>query len=259
MPSRNIQNAAVRSTEGQVAGRKLSPAQATRGESNQAPRRRGRPVGSQNKPKGLLPKELASAVLLEMKGSLPEEHFEYMKGVIKEGKSISTKTELDTLILLLSRNLIPALVLEGKVDTEEERKSGSEFFDDDDDGDPTESQAEKAVNKALKMPLFRKDVTERLKVVQGLLSLRNQVEKREAESGNKNEPVIRIVAGRGIDAERLRILVGVERTPVDRNPDGNGQSADEAGTISGTVLERSELLPTGEQGSPDRVLDGDSG
>jgi hypothetical protein len=246
MPN-SIQNAPAKSTEGQKAGQPLTGQQKQRGASNQAGNRRGRPPGSKNKPKGIMPVELADTILLHMQGMLPPEHFDYMKGVIREGKAISTKTELDTLIILLSRNLFPALVLEAIPGGGEEE-----------DTDESVSKAEKAVNKALKMPIFRKDVTERLKVLQSLLALKNQLEKRETESRDEDKPIIRIAAGRGIDGERVRLLIGIESSPVAGNSDGNGQPADEAGTVPDQVPERPELLPTSEQGPSDRVLDGDS-
>ncbi len=236
------QNAAVRPTEG---------SKPTTSGSQRS--RAGRPKGSKNKPKGILPTELANAILFQMEGMLPKEHFEYMKGVIRDGKAISTKTELDTLILLLSRNLYPALVME---QMPEANKPEEDFFA---DPDAPRSTAEQVVENELKMPVFRKDVTERLKVLQGLLSLRNQVEKRDSDAVGTEKPILAIVGKRGFESERLRILVGVESGPVAGNPDGTGWPADEARTVSDQVPERQVLLPDGEQGEADRVLDGDRG
>lgn len=254
MPSKNVQNAPARPREGGfVAGRPLTPSQKTRGESNQAPRRRGRPVGSKNKPKGILPTELANDILLQMQSMLPPEHFEYMRGVIREGKSISTKQELDTLILILNRNLLPALVAESML-----TDASAQQDDDPDDffNDSGEEKPEKKEPK-IKMPVFRKDVTERLKVIQGLLALRNQVEKRDADNRDEDKPIISLFARRGGNAERLRVLIGVESSPMVGDSDGNGQSADSPRTVSDQVSERPELLPSGEQGAPDWLFDGD--
>lgn len=251
MPDSRPQLAGVRSTEGSRAGQKR-PGSA----SAQGPKKpRGRPPGSPNRPKSLLPANVADQILLQMKDMLPREHFDYMKGVIKDGKAISTKTELDALILLLSRNLYPALVMEQV--TVEEGDKGDDFFkEDEDDG---RSTAEQVVDKKLKMPVFRKDVTERLKVLQGLLSLRNQVEKRDADDATDGkEQVLRIVAGRGIDTDRLRVLVGIESGSVAGNSDGVGRP-DQARTVSDQVPERQELLPSSVEGEADWVLDGDSG
>ena len=247
---RNIQNAVQRQSEGQRTG--VVPA----GSHSQAAKKAGRPKGAKNKPKGIMPTEMADAILLQMKDMLPEEHFLYLKGVIREGKAISTKTELDTLILLLSRNLYPALIAEQTPGKPE--KPVEDFFDDEeDDDDPTQSSAEKVASK-IKMPVFRKDVTERLKVLQGLLSLRNQVEKRDSDSKVEEKPVLRIFAGRGIDPGRLRVLVGIESSPVVGDADGVGEPSPEARTVSDQVPERPELLSSGEQGSPDRIQSGDS-
>jgi len=187
------QNAGARSTEGSREGA------VSRG-------KRGRPQGSSNKPKSLVPKELANEMLLAMKDQLPPEHFEYMRGVILQGKTISTKSELDTLVLLLSRNLYPALVGEMKQD------------------DPLEE------------PKFRKDVTERLKVLNSLLGLRNQIDKRDDNVDDGSEPLLRIYANRGIDPDRLRILIGYSEQPrvIEGNAYDSG-SEDPVGSESSTV------------------------
>src|SRR3712207_1961105 len=103
-------------------------------------RKGGRPKGSKNKPKGILPPEVANEMLLKMKSMLPEEHFEYMKSVIRDGKAVSLRHEVDALLLILSRNLLPALVSE----------SG-----------PLQDEA----------PELRRDVTERLKAITSLMNL----------------------------------------------------------------------------------------
>jgi hypothetical protein len=239
---RNSGTAAARTTEGTRPG-STAPG---------SMRKPGRPKGAKNKPKGLLPAEMANSILLQMKDMLPPEHFEYMKSVVRDGKAIAVKNELDVLILLLSRNLYPALVMEQQSSVEEE-ESVDDFFDNDEDA------PDKPKESKIKMPVFRKDVTERLKVLQGLLSLRNQVEKRDSDSKNDEKQILRIVGGRGIDPGRLRILVGVESSAVVGDADGTGQQANDPRTVSGEIPERSVVLPSGEQESPDRVLDGDSG
>lgn len=236
---KSVQNATPRTTEGTRPG-STAPG---------SMRKPGRPKGSKNKPKGLIPTELANAMLLQMEGMLPPEHFEYVKSVVRDGKAISTKTEIDTLILVLSRNLLPALVMEQQVEAEEE--DVDDFFDDGDKPAKTE--------KKLKMPVFRKDVTERLKVLQGLLSLRNQVEKRDSDSKDEQKPILTVLARSGLDSERLRILVGVESGSVAGNDNGTGQQSDPPRTVSDQIPERSVILPSGEQGSTDRILDGDRG
>lgn len=153
----------------------------------------GRPVGSKNKPKSLIPTELANEMLLVMKDQVPPEHFKYLQGVIRDGKAISTKTELDTMILLLSRNLYPALIRETE---------GEQHLEFDEDGTVLGQKTE---------IVFRKDVTERLKVLNSLLTLRNQIEKREDEAGQGgNSPVLKVWASRGMQ-DRVAVLIGPQQ------------------------------------------------
>jgi len=178
---------AVRSTEGPRPG---EPAPESK-------KRRGRPKGSTNKPKSLVPKELASELLLIMKDQLPPEHFEYMKSVIKDGGAISTKQELDTMLLLLGRNLYPFLIEETKPQTGP-------------DGEPIP-------------PFFRKDVTERLKVWKSLLDTRAQIEKNEKAPDDGESPVLKLWASRGMQGRLAILMQGV--TPDDPN-DGSPDDGD---------------------------------
>ena len=237
------QRAVVRSTEGSKPT--TSGSQRSRG---------GRPKGSKNKPKGILPTDMANAILLQMRDMLPAEHFEYMKGVIRDGKAISTKTELDTLILLLSRNLYPALVMEQvpEVQEDEDEEDADDFFADDQSAESSRI-AKKNKKPTIKMPVFRKDVTERLKVLQGLLSLRNQVEKRSDEAVGAEKPILTIATKRLGAGDRLGLLVGVVPGAVAGNADGTGRTADETGTVPDQLSERSVVLPSGEQEPTDRI------
>lgn len=208
--------------------------------------RGGRPKGSKNRPKGILPTELANTILLQLKDTLPPEHFEYMRGVIREGKSISTKTELDTLILILNRNLLPALVIEGMGVGEPVDEADDEDFFADEDVTSADTAVRKAMEPKLKMPVFRKDVTERLKVLQGLLSLRNQVEKRDADLQTEEKSIIRVVGQRGLDSDRLRILIGVESGSLVERVDGVGHQADSPRAVPDQVPERPLVLSASE-------------
>ena len=241
--SANQQNAPHRSTEGVVEGRPTLPSRHT---DSGARRARGRPPGSKNKAKGLLPKELASSILLGMKDMLPPDHYEYMRSVIREGKAISVERELDTMILLLGRNLYPALVLEGK--GEEPQSSGENFFDD--DGEEQEQQ--QPTKSGLTMPVFRKDVTERLKVWSALLAQKEKIERANKDEGSGRQ-ILTIAAGRGIDPERIRLLVGVESGAMVGNSDQAEQPANKARTVSSEIPERPELLPPSEQDEADRI------
>jgi hypothetical protein len=187
--NKHEQLAPHRPTEGGfVAGREQLPSVQAKGAS----RGRGRPKGSTNKPKGLISKELASTILLEMKEMLPPEHFEYMRSVIRDGKAISVE------------------------------------------------------------PVFRKDVTERLKVWSALLAQKDKIERAKQDEGSSGK-ILTIAAGRGIDPGRIRLLVGVEPGSVARDLDSVEQRADEAGTLPDQISERPELLSAGEQDEADRV------
>lgn len=195
---------AQRSTEGT---RESAPA--SMGKSGQVKRGRGRPPGQKNKPKSLVPAELANEMLIRLEGTVPKEHFAYLKGVVKGGKAISTKQELDVLILLLNRNIWPALM---------EETDGQEVLEFDEDG---------SVLGSKKQTVFRKDVTDRLKVLQSLLNLRATIERREEDAAADEEsPILKIWAARGMQ-DRVAILLNPP-TPA----------AIEAGeTVDGTAVE----------------------
>ncbi len=251
VPKKQVQNAASRPTEGVRQGEPLPGAQAQRGLSASAPRKAGRPKGAKNKPKGLLPNELANAILLQMKDMLPPEHFEYMKGVVKEGKAISTKNEMSILILLLSRNLYPALVMESLPQKKKTTAKGAsgDFFEDTGEDTPEQEEPEEEV---LQMPEFRKDVTERLKVLQSLLASYEKIDRDDKAADSKQDTILTITAQRGLDLSRLSALVGIESGPVAGNADTIEGVAHEVGDVSDQTSERQVLLPGSEQGETDR-------
>lgn len=179
-------------------------------------RSRGRPAGSRNKPKSLVPVELADELLLKMKDTLPPEHFDYLKGVIKRGDAIAAEKELDILIVLLGRNLHPALI-------EETHNVPSDPEDPESGG----------------VTVFRKDVTERLKVLNSLLSLRHQMEKSKDEAKDGKQPLLTIVADRNLlDGGRMGILLGGVPGAMAGNPDGVGRPAVPPRTVSSPLSER---------------------
>lgn len=231
MPPTQRNEVAVRATEGPKDTGAVS-----RGKG-------GRPVGSKNKPKSLIPTELAEAMLLTMEKQLPPEHFAYMKGVIKDGKAISTKQELDALVLLLSRNLYPALISETMP-----------HIGKDEDGEDVDTG-----------PVFRRDVTERLKVLNSLLSLRHQIDKRDDGDNGEQKPLLKVWADRNLNG-RFAILVdgrplgpsGDEQVGLAGDADRAGRGADEARAVPNPLPERPLALPSGEQGEADWLLDGDS-
>jgi hypothetical protein len=199
--------AALRETEGT---RKTGAVARTRNLSGEK-RGRGRPVGAKNKSKSLVPVELADELLIKMQGMLPPEHYEYLKAVVKRGDTVSTEKELDILILLLGRNLHPALIEE----------TGNTTSDPDDPDAPGTT-------------VFRRDVTERLKVLNSLLTLRHQVEKNKDDGKGGTAPLLTIVADRNLlDGGRMGILLGGVPGPMVGDSDGVGRPAIPPRAVSG--------------------------
>lgn len=165
-------------------------------------RRAGRPSGATNKSKSLVPTDLADKMLLAFEGNIPAEHYAYLKSVVKGGSAVSAEKELDILILLLGRNLHPALV--GEMGGEEEVSVNDET-------------GEVSVERKV---VFRRDVTERLKVLNSLLTLRHQIDKGKDDGKVGNQPLLTIVADRNLlEGGRLGILVGTASGPVAGNAD----------------------------------------
>jgi hypothetical protein len=202
----------LRSTEGSKKTGAVSRTRNLAGEK----RSRGRPKGSKNRSKSLVPTELAEQLLIRFEGQIPPEHYEYLKKVVKGGEAVSTERELDILILLLGRNLHPALVEE--MDGQEELEL-----------DPETGE----VLGTTKKVVFRRDVTERLKVLNSLLGLRHQVEKNKEPEKDGEQPLLKIVADRQLLAGgRLGILVGGVPGSMVGDADGTGRGAIPARTVS---------------------------
>jgi len=250
-PTKRIQNATARTTEGGKVGVETSLSQRERGlsTSQSGPKPRGRPKGAKNRPKGLMPKELLADILPDLRDMLPPEQFEYMKGVVKDGKPISTKNEMSILILLLSRNLYPALLLEA-LPKKNAPKAASDFFEDEsEDGSEPESQPEET---GPVIPEFRKDVTERLKVLQSLLASYERLERGEKESDNGQDTILKLTVKRGFDTGRFLKLVGGESGPVAGDADTVEGDSDYVGDLPDQTVERPLLLQGSEQGEADR-------
>lgn len=177
----------VRPTEGSKPTGAVARTRNLSGEKRSA----GRPPGAKNKPKSMLPTELANEMLAKFDGVIPAEHFEYLKSVVKGGGLVSTEKELDIMILLLGRNLHPALV--------EEMGGSDEISVDEDTGEVT----------TVKRVGFRRDVTDRLKVFNSLLTLRHNIDKSKDDGKPTNQPLLTIVADRNLlEGGRLGLLIG---------------------------------------------------
>jgi hypothetical protein len=231
--------AAPRSTEGVDRG----TASVLKGADTRVQRARGRPKGSRNKSKSLIPVEMADAILLKMQPIVPPEHFEYMKGVIRDGKAVAVERELDTLILLLSRQMVPAIIAETE-------------------GPPLPEGAEEELGldaSAIRMPEFKKDVTERIKVLKDLIDLKMRQERSRDETANpRNQPLSIIFANRGIAGERLRVAIERVTGGLGGSTDEPEWAADTSGNVSVEISERPISLPGRSQGKADRVIDHDS-
>lgn len=207
----------LRSTEGSKRTGAVARTRNLAGEK----RGRGRPPGSKNKSKSLVPTELADQLLLQFEGVIPPEHYEYLRKVVKGGEVVSTERELDILILLLGRNLHPALIAEMQGENEI-------------DIDPDTGEVLGTVKKVV----FRRDVTERLKVLNSLLGLRHQVEKNKDTEKDGEQPLVKIVADRNLLANgRLGILVGQVPGSVAGNVDDAGWGSIPARTVSSPLPE----------------------
>jgi hypothetical protein len=201
-----------------------APRKATEGSR---PGKRGRPPGSKNKPKGLLPSDLTEKLLPVLKLQLSPDSYEYIDGVLKKGKPIETKRELDVIIAMLARNLMPAMVQE-TLPPEDGGMGGL---------------------------VYRKDVTERLKILNSFLTLRHQVEKQQDDGSKPGDQVLfKLVGDRKLlDSGRLGVLVGFQPGGMAGDADGAGRAPDPVRDLPNPLPERPLLGTSGEQVEADRV------
>lgn len=237
------QGVAVRSTE----GRNRDAASVIK--ATETKRQRGRPKGSKNKVRSLIPKEMQEAMLAKLLPAVVDnpEHARYLKGVISEGKPIEVVRELDTLILLLSRQMVPALLAETE---------GEQLPEGIEDPEP---------DNPIKMPELRKDVTERLKVLLSMIEVKMRHERANDDTSNNTNPVAAIFLNRGLAGDRLRIAFEHQSGDLGRSVDDTEWEADSTREVPMAVSERPLSLPGRGEGSPDRVVnhnldrDGSSG
>jgi hypothetical protein len=171
-----------------------------------------------------VPQEVATKLLAVVEGYLPKEHTDYLRKVIKDGAVLSTKHELDILLAVLNRNLMFAMLEE----------MPREIID--------------PVTKArtLKAYMPNKDITDRIKAAKEMLSLRNTIDKGEREGDDPDQPLLTIIAGRGVDPARLRLLVGLDAGRLSL------PSSDEPGVLLGESL-RVEQPADGLGALPDQI------
>jgi hypothetical protein len=206
-------------------------------------RQRGRPRGAKNKAKSLIPKELADEILLKLQPLVPPEHYDYMRGVIKEGKAVAVEQEIDTILLLLSRQLVPALIKETEGAPSLPQLEGVE-------GEPEDTSA-------IKMPMFNKDVTDRLKVLKEFIDMKLRHERaRDDSDDTSKKPIIEVFARRGLDADRLRIAIEHVTGGVGGSPDQPEGGADSTRELPVELSKRPLVLEGRGESEADRVLDG---
>lgn len=209
-------------------------------------RKRGRPKGSKNKPKALIPKEVASDLLGVVKQTLPPELYQEMKEAVRSGKNISTINEARILMKLMGPPVWQRLIEEAKpknipvtdIDPDLQDEIG---------GMPDDQAAG-----------FDKDLNERLKVLINLMSFVAKLEQNDEAADSTEKPILEIIARRGLDSERIKFLVGVESGNVGGNADGVGRADGGVRTIPSELSERPLDLQDSEQEQTVGVLDIDS-
>lgn len=240
--SRPIQEAAPRDTEG-----KVTTATKTKSGETQKERKRGRPKGAKNKPKALIPKEVANDLLGVVKQTLPPELYDEMKQAVKSGKNISTINEARILMKLMGPPVWQRLIEEVQPKTQPVIDIDPDLQDEIGPM-PGEGQAG-----------FDKDLNERLKVLINLMQFVAKLEQQENDQSDSSEkPILEIIARRGLDSERVKFLVGVESGDVGGSADGTGRAEGGIRAISDSVPERQIHIQDSEQEPTVRVLDADS-
>lgn len=236
--ARLIQEAAPRSTEGGV---EHTVANKTKAGQTRSERKRGRPKGSKNKPKALINKEVAQDLLGVVKQTLPPELYDEMREAVKSGKNISTINEAKILMKMMGPPIWQRLI-------EEADKQGKRVGDL--DPDMVDEFGIEEENAGLD-----KGLNERIKTYIQLMQFVDKMERNDDESDNSQKPIISVFAQRGLDAGRLKFLVGYESEPMGGNADGVGRETIELGAFSGEISERPLDLPDSEQEQTVRILD----
>lgn len=205
--------------------------------SSQTVKSRGRPLGSKNKDKGIVPREVANEILEKLKPVLPEEHYDYMRGVISKGKKIDIERELDVIIMLLNRQLIPAIIAEAE--------GGDEHVGPGIGGN------------VIRMPEFNKAVSERLKVVQSFMEMKLRLERHKDESKqDKDQPILTVFARRGIDINRLGIIASAVPGSMGGSTDHPERRGDGPRAVSDTVSQRQLDEQSSSESATDWIFDG---
>lgn len=234
--ARLVQEAAPRETEGRVS----SVAKAHKTGEMSSERSRGRPKGSKNKPKALLPAEVANDLLGVVKDILPQEYYQEMKDAIKTGKNISTINEAKILMKLMGPPLWQRLIEESKPRDVLPAGMDSDLADEIGSVVPVESSS--------------KETNERMKIMISLMQLVSRLEQDEQGTDNSEKPILEITARRGLDSERIKFLIGFESGSVGGDTDGTGRAEPDIRAIPSELPSRPIDVSDSEQVQTVRVL-----
>jgi hypothetical protein len=106
------------------------------------------------------------------------------------------------------------------------------------------------------MPEFRKDVTERLKVLLSMMDLKMKATRaNDEDSDSSKKPIIEIFARRGLAGDRLRIAFEHQSGDMGGGTDESERSADIVREIPMALSERPISIPGRSEGEADRTLD----
>ena len=239
--ARPIQSAAPRGSY-----LKHTPANKDRTGNTLSERKRGRPTGSKNRPRALIPKEVAADLLGVVKQTLPPELYDEMRDAIRSGKNISTINEAKILMKLMGPPVWQRLIEEVQPP-----KQDAVIIDPDLRDEIGEMPSDEPSG-------FDKGLNERLKVLISLMQFVAKLEQNDESTDPTTKPILEIIARRGIDSGRVKFLIGVESGDVGGSPDGTGGAQSGVRTVSGELSERQVNVSDSQQGTSVRVLDPDS-
>lgn len=199
----------------------------------------GRPKGATNKPKGILDKTTAMALLANIKPLLPETQYNEIRDAIASGKTLSTLKEAKIMLALMGPPLWKRLIDEG---SPSKAKDGLDEIS----GESSDKE-------------FQRDTNERLKIYNSFLSTIVAAEKAVGnESDKKTEPIFEVVARNGGDSARLAILFDGFTSRMGGIRDDSGREEDISGTIPSELPERQVSSTDSEQVEATWILDSDS-
>jgi hypothetical protein len=213
--------------------------------------KRGRPPGTKNRPNAKVSQEAIRLIRNKLGPHLPAEDLTYLTSVMEGQSPADLNRDIDILIILQMKALLPLLAGEIETALGITQSDPEEYVD---DGPRTRGRP-KSEN------YMSKEITSRSSVVKELLALRFQMNKTAREDGPTNQRVfIQNVFTERIDSDRLLALLGggnVGGAPRlvgssvsgvdDTIIDGERVDSDEAGDVSGQLLERQVEVPAGGQ------------